>query len=59
MLFLPVVAIETDITRQLGEGSHLSWDHPYYDIARHQIVEVAGEPPAIDLYTGVNHSCFI
>ncbi|XP_067104705.1 rho GTPase-activating protein 1 [Osmerus mordax] len=34
---------ETDITRQLGEGSHLSWDHPYYDIARHQIVEVAGD----------------
>uniref|UniRef100_A0A8C7QBB6 Rho GTPase activating protein 1 n=1 Tax=Oncorhynchus mykiss TaxID=8022 RepID=A0A8C7QBB6_ONCMY len=24
-------------------GSHLTWDHPYYDIARHQIVEVAGD----------------
>ncbi|XP_029577851.1 rho GTPase-activating protein 1 isoform X1 [Salmo trutta] len=34
---------ETDISKQLGEGSHLTWDHPYYDIARHQIVEVAGD----------------
>uniref|UniRef100_A0A673XUI7 Rho GTPase activating protein 1 n=1 Tax=Salmo trutta TaxID=8032 RepID=A0A673XUI7_SALTR len=34
---------ETDISKRLGEGSHLSWDHPYYDIARHQIVEVAGD----------------
>ncbi|XP_053576282.1 rho GTPase-activating protein 1 [Bombina bombina] len=23
--------------------SHLRWDDPYYDIARHQIVEVAGD----------------
>lgn len=23
--------------------THLKWDDPYYDIARHQIVEVAGE----------------
>uniref|UniRef100_A0A6Q2ZNF7 Rho GTPase activating protein 1 n=1 Tax=Esox lucius TaxID=8010 RepID=A0A6Q2ZNF7_ESOLU len=34
---------ETDISKRLGEGSHLTWDHPYYDIARHQIVEVAGD----------------
>ncbi|KAL1007038.1 hypothetical protein UPYG_G00081100 [Umbra pygmaea] len=34
---------ETDISTRLGEGSHLTWDHPYYDIARHQIVEVAGD----------------
>uniref|UniRef100_A0A673XUE5 Rho GTPase activating protein 1 n=1 Tax=Salmo trutta TaxID=8032 RepID=A0A673XUE5_SALTR len=34
---------KTDISKRLGEGSHLSWDHPYYDIARHQIVEVAGD----------------
>ncbi|XP_063043988.1 rho GTPase-activating protein 1 isoform X1 [Engraulis encrasicolus] len=33
---------ETDI-KQLGQGSHLAWDDPYYDIARHQIVEVAGD----------------
>lgn len=24
-------------------ATHLKWDDPYYDIARHQIVEVAGE----------------
>lgn len=32
--------------------THLKWDDPYYDIARHQIVEVAGErppPPALHL----------
>lgn len=33
----------TDISQRLVEGSHLNWDHPYYDIARHQIVEVAGD----------------
>ncbi|KAL2088769.1 hypothetical protein ACEWY4_015668 [Coilia grayii] len=33
---------ETDI-KQFGQGSHLAWDDPYYDIARHQIVEVAGD----------------
>ena len=30
--------------------THLKWDDPYYDIARHQIVEVAGEhrpPPGL------------
>uniref|UniRef100_A0A3Q2ZKV0 Rho GTPase activating protein 1 n=1 Tax=Hippocampus comes TaxID=109280 RepID=A0A3Q2ZKV0_HIPCM len=27
-----------------AEGSpHLPWDHPFYDIARHQIIEVAGD----------------
>ncbi|XP_029922660.1 rho GTPase-activating protein 1 [Myripristis murdjan] len=35
---------ETDISQRLGAGSpHLSWDHPFYDIARHQIIEVAGD----------------
>ncbi|KAG9352162.1 hypothetical protein JZ751_020575 [Albula glossodonta] len=34
---------ETDIAKQFGQGSHLKWDDPYYDIARHQIVEVAGD----------------
>ncbi|KAG7467970.1 hypothetical protein MATL_G00137740 [Megalops atlanticus] len=34
---------ETDIAKRLKEGLHLSWDDPYYDIARHQIVEVAGD----------------
>uniref|UniRef100_A0ACB8G3M2 Rho GTPase-activating protein 1 n=1 Tax=Sphaerodactylus townsendi TaxID=933632 RepID=A0ACB8G3M2_9SAUR len=24
-------------------ATHLRWDDPYYDIARHQIVEVAGK----------------
>ncbi|XP_012670320.2 rho GTPase-activating protein 1 isoform X2 [Clupea harengus] len=33
---------ETNI-KHLGQDSHLSWDDPYYDIARHQIVEVAGD----------------
>lgn len=28
--------------------THLKWDDPYYDIARHQIVEVAGECLAED-----------
>ncbi|XP_028812083.1 rho GTPase-activating protein 1 [Denticeps clupeoides] len=32
---------ETDIKR-LGQA-HLSWDDPFYDIARQQIVEVAGD----------------
>ncbi|KAI5618575.1 rho GTPase-activating protein 1 [Silurus asotus] len=32
----------TDI-KSLSEGSHLAWDDPFYDIARHQIVEVAGD----------------
>ncbi|KAF7642286.1 hypothetical protein LDENG_00260870 [Lucifuga dentata] len=35
---------ETDISQRFSAGSpHLPWDHPYYDIARHQIIEVAGD----------------
>ncbi|XP_068560775.1 rho GTPase-activating protein 1 [Cebidichthys violaceus] len=35
---------ETDISQRFDAGSpHLPWDHPYYDIARHQIIEVAGD----------------
>ncbi|XP_062845391.1 rho GTPase-activating protein 1 [Trichomycterus rosablanca] len=32
----------TDI-KSLSAGTHLAWDDPFYDIARHQIVEVAGD----------------
>uniref|UniRef100_A0A8B9H2U8 Rho GTPase activating protein 1 n=1 Tax=Astyanax mexicanus TaxID=7994 RepID=A0A8B9H2U8_ASTMX len=32
----------TDI-KSLSEGSHLARDDPFYDIAKHQIVEVAGD----------------
>ncbi|XP_053472432.1 rho GTPase-activating protein 1 [Ictalurus furcatus] len=31
------------VIKSLTEGSHLAWDDPFYDIARHQIVEVAGD----------------
>ncbi|XP_062236205.1 rho GTPase-activating protein 1 [Platichthys flesus] len=35
---------ETDLSQQFDSGSpHLPWDHPFYDIARHQIIEVAGD----------------
>uniref|UniRef100_A0A3P9JIY8 Rho GTPase activating protein 1 n=1 Tax=Oryzias latipes TaxID=8090 RepID=A0A3P9JIY8_ORYLA len=26
-----------------GDSPHLPWDHPFYDIARHHIIEVAGD----------------
>ena len=48
---------ETNI-KHLGQDSHLSWDDPYYDIARHQIVEVAGEfSPYLQivLYWNITH----
>lgn len=35
---------ETDVSQGFDPDSpHLPWDHPYYDIARHQIIEVAGD----------------
>ncbi|KAM9327910.1 rho GTPase-activating protein 1 [Pholidichthys leucotaenia] len=35
---------ETDVSQQFDASSpHLPWDHPFYDIARHQIIEVAGD----------------
>uniref|UniRef100_A0A665UND1 Rho GTPase activating protein 1 n=1 Tax=Echeneis naucrates TaxID=173247 RepID=A0A665UND1_ECHNA len=35
---------ETDVSQCFDAGSpHLPWDHPFYDIARHQIIEVAGD----------------
>ncbi|XP_034061298.1 rho GTPase-activating protein 1 [Gymnodraco acuticeps] len=35
---------ETDMSQRFDADSpHLSWDHPFYDIARHQIIEVAGD----------------
>lgn len=35
---------ETDVSQGYDPGSpHLPWDHPFYDIARHQIIEVAGD----------------
>uniref|UniRef100_A0A8C0YE38 Rho GTPase activating protein 1 n=1 Tax=Cyprinus carpio carpio TaxID=630221 RepID=A0A8C0YE38_CYPCA len=39
ILFFPAAS---DI-KSLGGTSHLPWDDPFYDIARHQIVEVAGD----------------
>lgn len=34
---------ETDLSQPFDASSpHLPWDHPFYDIARHQIIEVAG-----------------
>uniref|UniRef100_A0A673AL62 Rho GTPase activating protein 1 n=1 Tax=Sphaeramia orbicularis TaxID=375764 RepID=A0A673AL62_9TELE len=34
----------TDISQPFDAASpHLPWDHPFYDIARHQIIEVAGD----------------
>ncbi|KPP79695.1 hypothetical protein Z043_100706 [Scleropages formosus] len=34
---------ETDISAHLNAATHLSMNDPFYDIARHQIVEVAGD----------------
>ncbi|KAM8904600.1 rho GTPase-activating protein 1 isoform 1-T3 [Spinachia spinachia] len=35
---------EMDVSQRFDADSpHLPWDHPYYDIARHQIIEVAGD----------------
>ncbi|XP_068165399.1 rho GTPase-activating protein 1 isoform X2 [Antennarius striatus] len=35
---------DTDLSQRFVAGSpHLPWDHPFYDIARHQIIEVAGD----------------
>lgn len=42
-LFLHNYVPETDLSQGYDPGSpHLTWDHPFYDIARHQIIEVAG-----------------
>lgn len=41
---LCLFASETDLSQGFDAGSpHLPWDHPFYDIARHQIIEVAGQ----------------
>ncbi|KAF7207060.1 transcript variant X2 [Nothobranchius furzeri] len=35
---------KSDVSQRFDAGSpHLPWDHPFYDIARHQIIEVAGD----------------
>uniref|UniRef100_A0A7N8YNN2 Rho GTPase activating protein 1 n=1 Tax=Mastacembelus armatus TaxID=205130 RepID=A0A7N8YNN2_9TELE len=35
---------KSDVSQQFDAASpHLPWDHPFYDIARHQIIEVAGD----------------
>uniref|UniRef100_A0A3P8P4J5 Rho GTPase activating protein 1 n=1 Tax=Astatotilapia calliptera TaxID=8154 RepID=A0A3P8P4J5_ASTCA len=35
---------KSDVSQQFDASSpHLPWDHPFYDIARHQIIEVAGD----------------
>ncbi|XP_055021452.1 rho GTPase-activating protein 1 isoform X2 [Boleophthalmus pectinirostris] len=37
-------ASESESTQPFDAASpHLPWDHPFYDIARHQIIEVAGD----------------
>lgn len=41
-IFIKIFPAASDI-KSLGDTSHLPWDDPFYDIARHQIVEVAGE----------------
>ncbi|MBN3303737.1 RHG01 protein, partial [Amia calva] len=38
-----LVSTETDDSKRLDTSLHLKWDDPFYDIARHQIVEVAGD----------------
>ncbi|XP_015679613.1 rho GTPase-activating protein 1 [Protobothrops mucrosquamatus] len=39
----PVFPKSDDTKSTPDSASHLRWDDPYYDIARHQIVEVAGD----------------
>lgn len=49
---------ETDLSQPFDAGSpHLPWDHPFYDIARHQIIEVAGLSVStlIPVYFFCNH----
>lgn len=42
-LFFPYVRVSETDSQGYDPGSpHLPWDHPFYDIARHQIIEVAG-----------------
>lgn len=51
-------ASETDLSQPFDAGSpHLPWDHPFYDIARHQIIEVAGlsVSTVIPVYFFCNH----
>uniref|UniRef100_H3DAG3 Rho GTPase activating protein 1 n=1 Tax=Tetraodon nigroviridis TaxID=99883 RepID=H3DAG3_TETNG len=38
----PLSKSDTDLSHEPG-SPHLPWDHPFYDIARHQIIEVAGQ----------------
>uniref|UniRef100_A0A8C3HFK1 Rho GTPase activating protein 1 n=1 Tax=Chrysemys picta bellii TaxID=8478 RepID=A0A8C3HFK1_CHRPI len=40
---VPVFPKSDDTNRSPEPITHLRWDDPYYDIARHQIVEVAGQ----------------
>lgn len=41
---LPLACASDDSKSSSPEPvTHLKWDDPYYDIARHQIVEVAGK----------------
>uniref|UniRef100_A0A8C5B7T1 Rho GTPase-activating protein 1 n=1 Tax=Gadus morhua TaxID=8049 RepID=A0A8C5B7T1_GADMO len=43
-VFVRLCFSEMEISQSLAAGSpHLAWDHPFYDIARHQIIEVAGD----------------
>uniref|UniRef100_A0A8C9SZH4 Rho GTPase activating protein 1 n=1 Tax=Scleropages formosus TaxID=113540 RepID=A0A8C9SZH4_SCLFO len=43
MIEMSVVNRKTDISAHLNAATHLSMNDPFYDIARHQIVEVAGD----------------
>lgn len=38
-----VISLDDSKSSSPEPVTHLKWDDPYYDIARHQIVEVAGE----------------
>lgn len=45
-----VCVSETDLSQRFDASSpHLPWDHPFYDIARHQIIEVAGQSSSVFL----------
>uniref|UniRef100_A0A3P9MB54 Rho GTPase activating protein 1 n=1 Tax=Oryzias latipes TaxID=8090 RepID=A0A3P9MB54_ORYLA len=41
---LPLSKSDTNLSEGFDASSpHLPWDHPFYDIARHHIIEVAGD----------------
>ena len=51
---------ETDLSQRFDAGSpHLPWDHPFYDIARHQIIEVAGQSSNLKPFSPIPTLTFI